>query len=265
LTGILVILYLKYWSLLLLFLYAPLSLAQKEQPTPAEVYNSELSALTAQIKQEPINLADLLYDRAQLYTTAEQLDLAYADYSAVIRLIPDSARAYFNRAHLQTLRKKYTQAIRDYTISIKLSPQAQAYNNRGLNYLKISKLKKAEADFVKAIELEPEYSDAFFNLGTLYERQQQLLKSKKSYEQALEQNPSSQNLEQVYYRYALVLANLNYLAKALEAIEKALELGPKNESNYILRAHLYKKMENFEQANLDEQKAEQLKLENLYE
>lgn len=68
-------------------------------------------------------------------------------------------------------RKSYDQAIADYTRAIQLKPDfAEAYNNRGLAYALKSKnqMQKAIADYGQAIRLRPAYAFAYNNRGVAY-------------------------------------------------------------------------------------------------
>ncbi len=61
------------------------------------------------------------------------------------------------------------KAIDDYNRAIELDPEyTDAYNNRGNRYAALGEDQKAIDDYNRAIELDPEYSGAFLNLTELY-------------------------------------------------------------------------------------------------
>jgi len=61
------------------------------------------------------------------------------------------------------------KAIRDYTKAIELNPEfAQAYNNRAYTNMRMQNYKDALPDLNKAIDLKPNYSHALMNRGDIY-------------------------------------------------------------------------------------------------
>ena len=63
------------------------------------------------------------------------------------------------------------KAIEHYTKAIELKPDyAEAYNNRGNAYLDMNKLDQAVQDYNKAIELEPDLAKAYINRSIAYPR-----------------------------------------------------------------------------------------------
>ena len=65
----------------------------------------------------------------------------------------------------------YDQAIADYNMAIELKPDyAQAYVNRGNAYRDKGVIDRAIADYSKAIELKPDYAQAYYNRGGAYNK-----------------------------------------------------------------------------------------------
>src|SRR5262245_51729587 len=85
----------------------------------------------------------------------------------------DLAIAYANRAIAYAYRfghrPDYDRALADFDKAIQLKPDyADAYNNRGEAYLDKGDKERAFADFDKAIQLKPDYADAYNNRGKAY-------------------------------------------------------------------------------------------------
>ena len=60
-----------------------------------------------------------------------------------------------------------SNAIADYTKAIELKPDfVDAYNNRGLAKANLQDYRGAIADYNKAIELTPDYANAYYNRGS---------------------------------------------------------------------------------------------------
>ena len=81
-------------------------------------------------------------------------DEAIADLNASLKLYPDFAYSYYNRANLMALSGKLPEAYEDYTRAIELNPQfAEAYYNRGLVQIFMKDTRKGCLDISKAGEL----------------------------------------------------------------------------------------------------------------
>ena len=76
------------------------------------------------------------------------------DLDMVIKLAPDFAPAYYNRASLEVLLKDYRAAIADYDRCIEIDPKfADAYFNRGITCIYTDEAEQGVRDLSKAGEL----------------------------------------------------------------------------------------------------------------
>ncbi|MDE6374254.1 MAG: tetratricopeptide repeat protein [Alistipes sp.] len=81
-------------------------------------------------------------------------DEAIADLNKAIKLCPDFAHAYYNRANLKALSGSLPEAFEDYTKAIGLNPWlAEAYYNRGIVQILMKDTRKGCLDLSKAGEL----------------------------------------------------------------------------------------------------------------
>ena len=86
--------------------------------------------------------------------TDPDYELILLDYDHVLRMRPDFAFAYYNRANILCAKQEYQEAINNYTKAIDIdSDFAEAYFNRGLTYIFIGENDKGLADLSKAGEL----------------------------------------------------------------------------------------------------------------
>ena len=99
----------------------------------------------------------LEYQRAtgeQENTATMDFDIMLRDYDQVIRLQPDFAFAYFNKANILCAQREWKDAISYYSLAIQRDNYfAEAYFNRGLTYVYIGENEKGLADLSKAGEL----------------------------------------------------------------------------------------------------------------
>jgi tetratricopeptide (TPR) repeat protein len=108
------------------------------------------------IRLDP-NYATAYLFRSELHKGAGDFEHARADLDTSIRLDPNDARSYFLRGSVAYLVGDNAGALSDFAASLKLDPDNQAtYFNRGVAYYVIGgHVPDAEADFRKAVELDP--------------------------------------------------------------------------------------------------------------
>ena len=113
----------------------------------------------------------------------------------------------------------------------------------------------ALADYNKAIELDPEYMDAYFNRGFLkYLELDDIDGALDDYNKAIELAPSNANV--YYYRGLLKHHRINDIDEALDDYNKAIELAPSNANIYYYRGLLkYYKINDIDGALDDYNKA----------
>ncbi len=127
-------------------------------------------------------------------------DLAIADFTKVIKLKPDEANGWFNRAEalyqrsdpanfakattngdtpaetsadedLKQQRQGYQQAVADYDVVLRLnSNDTQALTGRGHAKFALGDYEAALADYEQVIKLVPENATAFVNRGDVHQR-----------------------------------------------------------------------------------------------
>ena len=82
---------------------------------------------------------------------------------------------------------RYDEAIKEYTEAIELAPNfTEAYNTRGIAYVQQGELDQAIADFDKAIELDPELAKAYNNRGYAYYLKGEVAKAVSDFEKCIE-------------------------------------------------------------------------------
>jgi tetratricopeptide (TPR) repeat protein len=83
---------------------------------------------------------------------------------------PSKSRIYTEEGSKQLLRySQYEEAEETLTKAIKYDKHNyEAYYYRGCAKINAQKFEEAIADFEKAVELKPDYADAYFNLGRIY-------------------------------------------------------------------------------------------------
>lgn len=129
-----------------------------EQPSSganqaANLQQPTIASLDATLQQHPEDL-DARLMRGILYAKLEQNIPAIVDYTEVIRLDPNNALAYTNRAAAKVNMRDYWGAYLDYTQVVRILPdKAITYNNRAYARHRLGDCKGAIADLRIAAEL----------------------------------------------------------------------------------------------------------------
>lgn len=184
-------------------------------------YDEALSQINLALNMDSTDLDNIAH-RANIYYEMGNVKRAISEWDHVLSLQPEYAFGYYRRGWYKELDGDLDGAIEDLSMSIILRPDfSYAIGTRGDVYQKLGKKDLAEADFKKVIELEdtPEKYDcihyAYQGLG--------------QYDKAIEAMDSiiARNEDRAggYYDAACLYARMNNKQKALEYLEKSLELG----------------------------------------
>ena len=91
-------------------------------------------------------------------------------FNELIRNNPNLAGPYTNLALMHYNKQEYEKSLKLTEKALKLNPdQAQAYNLRGQLNITAGKVHEAKADYLSAVKLKPNYTNAHYNLALLYD------------------------------------------------------------------------------------------------
>lgn len=163
---------------------------------------------------------------------------------------------YYNRGLAYTQKGEAQKAIRDFTKAINLMPDyINAYSWRGYCYANYTaNYQNAIVDLTKVIELEPAnavYKDRAFSYSKLGKFEESI----KDYSKAIELDP---NDFQSYYERALSYVDIKEYDKSIEDNTKAITLNPNLTDAYINRGLTYDYKKDFLSAMKDYMKAMEL-------
>jgi tetratricopeptide (TPR) repeat protein len=196
------------------------------------------------------------FDRGVAYYKQGNLTQAIEDYTHAIKLNPEYADAYYNRACMyekigekllaEKDRRMYFDVLaclassNDYTQAVNLNPNhANAYYDLGLAYYKQGNLTQAIEDYNKAIELNPNLAEAYNNRGVAYDDQGNFKQAIEDFSKAIELNP---NLAVAYYNRAEAYGHQGNVKQAIKDYTQAIKLNPKDAEAYDNRAAAYEKI-----------------------
>lgn len=114
---------------------------------------------------------------------------------------------------------------------------------------------KAISFYLKAIEIDSTYFDAYFNLGIAFSYQSDFDKAIENYKKAIHVNDS---VAETYFAVGALYANLQETDKAIEYYRKGLHRNPGSAEEQLVLGMLYNEKEYFSYATLHFRKAAQL-------
>jgi len=167
-----------------------------------------------------------------------------------------NAAEWFEKGYAAGISGNDNNAVDAYSKAIELNPQyANAYNNRGGVYAKLDRDNQAIKDFNKAIELNPQLADAYYNRGCVYIKLGSDSQAIKDFNRAIELNLKDAD---AYVNRGNVYDKLGDFNQAINDYNKAIEINPQLPDSYYNRGIIYGKLGNYSQAINDYSKTIEL-------
>ena len=136
----------------------------------------------------------------------------------------DSAQHSFYSGNANIERAEYPAAIKDFDQAIELNPDYQnAWYNRGKVKARLGQHKEAIKDYNQAIELNPNDPDVWINRGNAKDDLRQYEEAIKDYNQAIELNP---NDPYAWNNRGVAKAELGQHKEAIKDFDQAIKLNP---------------------------------------
>jgi tetratricopeptide (TPR) repeat protein len=155
------------------------------------------------------------------------------------------------------------EAIISYTKALEVDPEyVEAYNNRGQAYYQKNDFESAIKDYTRAIEIKPDDPRYYNNRGNAYKDSGQLEKALADFNKAIELD---KDYNTVYYNRCDLYHDLDKLELALADCDKACELMPATDMVWLRRGLLHLEMKNLDLAEKDFTKAISLQGRNIKE
>ncbi|MEG5066020.1 tetratricopeptide repeat protein [Microcoleus sp. B3-A4] len=187
------------------------------QPDFAEVYTNLATLYTQEKNWERALICYQKANSAQIKepkTNSSQGALAFK---------ADDIEVYIQGAEAFYSQRKFEQAAAACQRVIQVKPDARAYKIWGNARQAQGKVEEAKNCYAKAIELDPDFAEAYTNLGTLYAQEQQWQSAIAFYQKAICLQP---NLASTYRNLARVWTQMGQLSEADECWFKAYSLEP---------------------------------------
>jgi len=137
--------------------------------------------------------------------------------------------------------------------AIEIKPDyVNAYCNLGAILRDLGKLKEAEESVLKAIELNPNFADAYSKLATIFQALGRLKEAETSQLKAIKLNPDQAN---AHFNLGTILKGLGKLNEAEISMRKAIELKPDLTNAYYNLGNLLRSLGKLKEAEIFQRKA----------
>ena len=145
-------------------------------------------------------------------------------YKTAVELKPDYYGAYFNLGLIYSREGQYGQAVEAYKNVTRLKPNfARAHNDLGYAYYRIQQFAPAAESLKQAVTLQPGYAEAYLNLGNVYNAAGKKVEALAAYQTAAEADPL---FEDAYFNLGVIYTEIGDLDKAIAAYRKTVEIDP---------------------------------------
>jgi superkiller protein 3 len=167
------------------------------------------------------------------------------------------AELFYEQGLLYRYAEEYAKAIASYDKALEIKPDYhEAWNNRGIALGNLGRLEEAIASYDKALEFKPDLHEAWYNRGIALGNLGRLEEAIASYDKALEFKP---DLHEAWYNRGNALYNLGRLEEAIASYDKALEIKPDYHEAWNYRGYALGNLGRLEEAIASYDKALEIK------
>jgi protein O-mannosyl-transferase len=133
-----------------------------------------------------------------------------------------------------------------------------AENNLGAALVEAGQPQAALPHFVAAVQFAPDLASAHYNLGVLFQQQNQLIEAAEQYRKALAAVPDPFEAAQVHNNLGILYLGLQNFPLAITELSTAISLNPAKQNSYIARGTAEFQSSNFAAATADFSRAASL-------
>ena len=170
------------------------------------------------------NYAEALINRGLIWLKQENKTNALIDLEKAHNLKPHIKQIWDLVISLKIELKQFEDTITLAKGMYKLDPRNEKVSaNIALCYQNLKIYDQAQAFYEKAISLKPDFVDAYYNMGTVFQDQGKLEQAIEAYKKSISLKPS---FVEAYNNLGVVLKDQGKLEEAIEVYKKALLLKP---------------------------------------
>ncbi|MBN1226315.1 MAG: sulfatase-like hydrolase/transferase [Deltaproteobacteria bacterium] len=163
----------------------------------------------------------------KVYERLGNYQKALEEYQEDIKLFPDAPLLYNNIGVIYLRQKLYHLAIEQFEKVISLTSDQSAHiithTNLGTAYEMLGMYPKAQEEYQRSLELDPNYLVAHINAGNVFLKTHQIEKAIQSWQKALEIDPYNVN---AHYSLSRAYVGQQSFDKAIDHLQEVIRLEP---------------------------------------
>ncbi len=160
---------------------------------------------------------------AQTRTPIAVATLTSTEIQQQLQIKPETAQDFYNLGLVAQGQGDFPQAITYFSEAIKRQGLADYYFARGLALADLGDHQKALRDYDQAIQLDPNFSSAFYNRGMSHLALQQLPDAVKNFDEAIALDPE---FVAAYYSRGMAYFDLGQVELARQDYNRSMSLSP---------------------------------------
>ena len=185
-----------------------------------------------------------------------QWQQAIEHYNTALTFASNDAELFFGRANAYVELKNYPVAIANFDRAIELNPDfTNAYSNRGVTKNYLQDWAGAQADFDRAIALNPDLANAYSNRGVAKHDLGNHPAAIADFDRAIELNPEFNG---AYANRGVAKRHLGDYPAAIADYDRAIELNPEDARAYYNRGIIKHDLGDYPAASADYDRAIEL-------
>jgi tetratricopeptide (TPR) repeat protein len=201
------------------------------------------------------NFSMFFINRGSVYLKQKSLDASLRDLNEAVRLDKGNESAYYSRANTYVELRKFDEALSDYSQALLLKTKPEFYYGRGRLYFLRGQYELALKDNSDALALDPSNPNMYGNRALCYARLGKDSLAVEDIRSALALKKESVLLR---YNLAYFLYKTGQYAEAAAEASKVIDMAPRWQSSYNLRAAIFAKLGNAVKAKADRDTAAKL-------
>jgi len=139
--------------------------------------------------------------------------------------------------------KVYEKGIYHFKQATKIKRYAAAHHDLGVLYREQGDREKTIAEYKKALEIDPQYTYSFINLGSIYFDVRRYAEAEELFKNSIKSAPTAA----AYHNLGLVYRKTAKYEQAIEAYEEALRLYPSYMKVYDELSIIYRRLKKYDE------------------
>ena len=178
-------------------------------------------------------------------------------FGDAVKKTPNAPAAHYNLAMEYRSRGDFQKAFYYFTKAIEVDPEySDAFNGRGITYIILNNdYEKAIDDFNQSVRFNPNNSGAYYNRAIAYERTGDLSKTFEDLNIVIKLNPKD---KEALFKRASIFVSQGNNDKAIDDLNRLINVYPDLAEVYYKRSQIYLSQKKYDLALQDIEKAKSL-------